>query len=206
VEIKWDAALNVVQDTFIELTNDYPEPVYVQLYFVNGDPPLDPLMVGDPPVLVERGHPGWNRVDVAFQLTANEPAYWSVLSGQPRGVQPFTILDPVFPLGRPDRDNPGGRILRGFIIVWAISATGGGEISWNHLSGSATTIHYTETSAFDYKPVAFQCVTGAAVGESCGATPGQLMLDGVEYSAAPNQLVLDFYAVGSEALSRQEIP
>ena len=39
VEIRWDWCGNVIQDTFIDLTNDYPGDVLVQMYFVNGDPP-----------------------------------------------------------------------------------------------------------------------------------------------------------------------
>jgi len=40
IEIRWDSEGNVLQDTFIDLTNDYPGDVKVKLYFVNGDPPL----------------------------------------------------------------------------------------------------------------------------------------------------------------------
>ena len=40
VEIRWDASGNVIQDTFLDLTNDYPDDVLVQMYFVNGDAPI----------------------------------------------------------------------------------------------------------------------------------------------------------------------
>ncbi|MBU0719411.1 MAG: hypothetical protein KJ749_14280, partial [Planctomycetes bacterium] len=39
VEVRWDGYGNVIQDTFIDLTNDYSEDVLVQMYFVNGDAP-----------------------------------------------------------------------------------------------------------------------------------------------------------------------
>ena len=35
-------AEDVVQDTFLSLTNDFPKDVRVQMYFVNGDPPVVP--------------------------------------------------------------------------------------------------------------------------------------------------------------------
>ncbi|MBU0718610.1 MAG: hypothetical protein KJ749_10210, partial [Planctomycetes bacterium] len=41
VEVRWDGQGNVIQDTFIDITNDYPEDVAVQMYFVNGDGELD---------------------------------------------------------------------------------------------------------------------------------------------------------------------
>ncbi len=40
VELRWDAMGMLVQDTFLSLTNDYPNDVRVQLYFINGDAPL----------------------------------------------------------------------------------------------------------------------------------------------------------------------
>ena len=94
VEIRWDAQGNLLQDTFIALTNDYMEDVRVQMFFVNGD---EPIPAGDQ----ERAHPGWNWVDNEITLTGNEPAYWSALTGNPKGVSPFTILDPGVLPGRP---------------------------------------------------------------------------------------------------------
>ena len=50
VEIRWNAAGTVIQDTFVEITNDYPSDVFIQLYFINGDPPLEaaPVIGGTP--------------------------------------------------------------------------------------------------------------------------------------------------------------
>ena len=92
VEIRWADAgggnYNVIQDTFLDLSNDYPQDVSVQMYFVNGDPPLEAESG-------ERAHPGWNWVDNEIMLTKNEPTYWSALTGAPKGVSPFTVLDPT---------------------------------------------------------------------------------------------------------------
>ncbi|MCP4590202.1 MAG: hypothetical protein GY842_05635, partial [bacterium] len=38
VELRWDASGQLIQDTFIDLTNDYPDDVRVRVYYVNGDP------------------------------------------------------------------------------------------------------------------------------------------------------------------------
>ena len=40
VEIRWDVNGNLLQDTFLDMTNDYTEDVLIQMYFVNGDLPL----------------------------------------------------------------------------------------------------------------------------------------------------------------------
>ena len=202
VEVKWDQNGNLTQDTFIDLSNDFPADVAVQLYFVNGDPPADAVFVGDPPILVERAHPGWNNVDVQIELTNNEPTYWSVLSGLPKGVSPLTVLDPGFPPGRPDSDAPlsGHRRLRGFVVGWAVNKEGK-EISWNHLAGAATVINYADATAWEYNAWAFQCVSGVETGEECDGDPGELSLDGVEYEDCPDKLLFNFFASGSQVFS-----
>ncbi|MHC5002536.1 MAG: hypothetical protein ACYTJ0_05375 [Planctomycetota bacterium] len=196
VEIRWDAAGNVVQDTFIDIANDFPEDVHVLLYFVNGDPPL-PQDFGPP---FERAHPGWNWVDNAFELTKNEPTYWSALTGEPKGVSPFIVLDPGFPPGRPCPDGSGDRCLRGMVYAWAINSDGE-EIRWNHLKGDATIINYRDSTAWEYNAWSFQVVAPVANGDPPDANPGVLNLDGVEYAPGFDLLLLDFYAVGTDAFS-----
>jgi hypothetical protein len=196
VEIKWDAAGNVIQDTFLDITNDYPDDVFVQLYFINGDAPSAPVYAGDPPMLVERGHPGWNWVDCQMLLTNDQPMYWSALTGLPAGCQPFTVLDPGTPPGRPDPDGAAGsRILRGYVLAWAVDNSGA-EIRWNHLKGDAVIVNYGTTSGWEYNAYAFQNHL-----TSSDAQSGQLLLDGVEYDTVFDMLLLDFYASGSQALS-----
>ena len=53
VEIRWNQAGEVIQDTFVDLTNDLGQQVDVNMYFINGDPPLEADGA-------ERSHPGWN--------------------------------------------------------------------------------------------------------------------------------------------------
>jgi hypothetical protein len=39
VEIRWDRCGHPIQETFVDLTNDYPGDVLVHMYFINGDAP-----------------------------------------------------------------------------------------------------------------------------------------------------------------------
>ena len=207
VEIKWGSAGNVVQDTFVTITNDYPGDVFVHWYFVHGDKPLDAVYAGDPPVLIERAHPGWNWVDHHVRLTYNEPAYFSVLTGLPAGMPPFTVLDPGTPPGRPDDlEGPDqGRVLRGYVVAYAVDSFNR-EISWNHLSGSATIVSYAHRAAWEYNAWAFQAMAsmGQPTDSACPAgacVPGELRLDGIEYDLCFDRLLLDFFTVGSQAMS-----
>lgn len=195
VDIRWDAAGNVIQDTFIDITNDYPADVLVQMYFVNGDEPLEATEV-------ERPHTGWNAVDVQIELTQNEPTYWSALTGQPKGVSPFTILDPGTPPGRPDPDGTGDRVLRGFVVAWAVNNVGQ-EIKWNHLKGDVAIVNYLTGSAWEYNAYAFQTAPaqGTLPNGAVLPTPGQLQLDGTEYELGFDLLLVDFYATGANSFS-----
>ena len=214
VEVRWNAAGELIEDTILDLANDNPEPVSVQLYLVNGDPPLDAecdpacaaAFGGDcfnhPECIIERAHPGWNKSDVQLTLTANQPTYWSAATGQVAGVSPFDVLDPGDPPGRPDTDprNPGGRVIRGFVVGWAVNADDR-EICWNHLLGDALMIWYHDSSAAEYNAWAFQCVADVEPGAEPDAFPGQLNLDGMEYENVPDALVFDFYAIGSQVFT-----
>ncbi|MHC5005086.1 MAG: hypothetical protein ACYTJ0_18410 [Planctomycetota bacterium] len=189
VEIRWDANGQVVQDTFISIINDFPEDVEVQMYFINGDPPT-------------AVDPGWNWVDNAIELTGNEPAYWSALTGQPKGVSPFTVLDAD---GRPCPDGSGDICLRGYIIAWAVNASGE-EIKWNHLAGTATLINYRDSYAWEYNACAFQTANSGLPNGAKLGTPGVLMLDGTEFAPVADVLIMDFYAAGSTPFGAGDAP
>ncbi|MBX3374150.1 MAG: hypothetical protein KF817_09960 [Phycisphaeraceae bacterium] len=194
VEIRWDASGQLVRDTFISLTNDYPSPVRVLMYFVNGDEPL-PAAPG------ERAHPGWNFVDNAVVLTNDQPVWWSAASGLGTltGLSPFTVLDPGTPPGRPAGDGTTDRVLRGFIVGWATNATGR-SIHWNHLSGAATAVDLRDSAAWEYGAWAFRAGPSFPHGSVIG-TPGRLDLDGETYAAACDTLLLGFRAHGSASFS-----
>ncbi|MCP3904575.1 MAG: hypothetical protein GY715_13195 [Planctomycetes bacterium] len=186
VDIRWDAAGFVTRDTFLSLTNDFPEDVTVQMYFINGDPPLD---AGG----IERAHPGWNWVDNRITLTGDQPTFWSALTGQPAagGLSPFTALDPGFPPGR--SDGLGGRMLRGYVIAWAVSPFGA-EIRWNHLSGNGVIVDYALGAAWEYLPWSFAVVANVANGGLTGG-PTQIDLSGLEFAHAYDLLLVNFQAV-----------
>jgi len=150
-----------------------------------------------------RDHPGWNFLDNLITLTANEPAYWAASTGLPKGVSPFSVLDPgpggVAP-GRPDPDVPGERYLRGYILAWAVDQIAADEIRWNHLAGDATIVNYAGEYAWSYNAWAFAVVRDVAHGQPTG-TPGRLNLDGTEYSPVFAELLMNFIASGSDAYS-----
>ncbi len=202
VEIKWDSNGHVSQDTILSITNDYQAPVYMQLYLVNGDAPLD-AVVGDVAsgYSGERSHPGWNWADCQVLLTANQPTYWSALTGLPAGCQPFTALDDDgLPPGRPDLEGPpGSRVLRGFVIGWAVDIDGH-EIRWNHLSGDAMVVHYGDSTAWEYGAYAFQSRISEH-GAPTDELPGALFLNGSEYDAPPEKLLFLFNATGGQFYS-----
>jgi hypothetical protein len=210
IELRWDAAGTLIQDTFVSLINDGNESVKVQMYFVNGDGYL--AQVNDPATGLcwEREHPGWNRVSTEITLTPNQPTYWSAESGtgSAGGAFPITVppfadsLDPAgcgnmgnanVP-GRPALDGTTDRVMRGFIVGFAVDASNQ-ELAYNHLSGSAVLVNYQRFTAWEYQAWAHQSV-GAVTAD------GVLNLDGNEYSLGFDLLLIDFYRPGSTALSR----
>jgi len=216
VEIKWERTLlggfSLTQDTILDLSNDYPGDVSVQFYFVNGDEALDAecdptcvLELGscEEECVIERAHPGWNWVDCQVLLTANQPMYMSMVAGQGfgssvAGCQPFTSLDPGDPPGRPDPDVIGGRVLRGFVVGWAVKNNPddgqNSQIRWNHLIGDASIINYALATSAEYNAYAFAALEGATAHGDFVGTAGVINLDGVEYDSAYERLLMDFYA------------
>ncbi|MGB0716161.1 MAG: hypothetical protein ACPGXK_09800 [Phycisphaerae bacterium] len=177
VEVKFDSQGNVIQDTYISLTNDYIEDVSVKLYFVHGDCCL------------------W--ADRAITLTANESTYWSVLTGDPKNVTPFTAVGPALP-DPDDRDGDGVRRLAGYILAWAEEEGTGREINWNHLEGTATTVHFGDMAAWEYPAWAFEAIAGDTPGSLLLPPYGQIDMDGTEYANVPGQLLFDFFSPGTQ--------
>ena len=188
-----------MQDTFLDISNDYPGWVQVQMYFFNGDPPLDATAN-------DRAHLGWNWVDNLITLTANEPAYWSAASGMPEGVSPFDNAGTPVPTRCcgvvPPMTCRATASMRGFVLAWAVNPDGE-EIRWNHLKGDALIVNYSYSAAWEYNAYAFQADGGVLHGAVLADTPGVLELgcEGTEcvpeYEFCFDQLLLDFYATGS---------
>lgn len=178
VEVRWNAQGYLIQDTFITLNNDYNGDVYVQLYFVNEN---------------------CTHVDNQFLLTHNQPVYWAASTGEPKGVSPWGVLgDPI-----PDPEGTTDMILRGYILAWAVDASGA-QIRWNHLFGTATIVQYAYGTAWEYNAYAFPVIVNAAGQPAQGAvvgTAGTINLNGTEYASGFQYLLLDFFASGSLAFS-----
>ncbi len=179
VELRWDARGVLTQDTFITLNNDYNQDVDIQLYFVSET---------------------CTRVDNVFTLTKNQPVYWSAATGLPKGVSPWTVLGDPYP----DPEGSGDLIMRGYILLWAVSNdpdTSGWEIRWNHLYGGATIVDYENGTAWEYNAYAFAVVNDAIPNGGVTGSEGILNLNGVEYAFGFEKLLLDFFASGSLAFS-----
>ena len=187
VQLRWSAdGTELLEDTFIELTNTFPEDVHLRIQAVNGDEPLP------------NAEPGWNTKCCTITLTQDQPVYWSAATGLPDGCA-FTELDPDGP-GRPDPETAmATRVLRGFLLIWAVDENGD-EISWNFLTGSATHVGYSDGFMWEDRPYAFQAVS-APRGEPTNSVPRELLLDGVEFDQPHNDLIMSFLAAGSTVLS-----
>ncbi|MCG3129125.1 MAG: hypothetical protein CHACPFDD_04034 [Phycisphaerae bacterium] len=198
VELRW-ADLNddgdievdeLVQDTVITLSNDGPSAVRVFMLAFNGDP--EEFEDGD-----SCFHKGCNLFDYVGPLTQENPCYWSMASGRPGiGVPaiplpPFSVLDHTrCGPGRPDPEGSKDRVLRGFLVVFAVNSAEQ-QIRWNHLTGSATIVNYRDQLASKYLPWSFRAIVGeqgAVIGK-----PGGLRM-GKEYDFAPGKLLLEFFA------------
>ncbi|MBW7904198.1 MAG: hypothetical protein LC135_13320 [Phycisphaerae bacterium] len=181
-EVKWDAGGNLVQDTFIQVGNDFTQGVDLLILYVNGNGRL------------------CNAERLDASLTQRQPAYWSVATGQPFGLAPVTLLDAA--KGEIDDDplNPGGKVMRGYIVIYAINAEVK-EINWNHLHGKATLVNYHLGAAWEYSPWAFRALTGNT-GDVLLAPYGRLDFDGFEYDRAPDRLLFEFFAPGSQLKSK----
>ncbi|MCP3902959.1 MAG: PKD domain-containing protein [Planctomycetes bacterium] len=147
-----------------------------------------------------RDHLGWNYYDNAITLTGDQPVYWSLLSGQPAGLAPFTALDPGNPPGRPANDGTGDRVLRGWVLAWPVQNTGE-EIKWNHLAGNGTIVNHRDGYAWEYNSFNYPVVDDLVDQGAQSGTPGVLNLDGMEFAQSPSMLLFNFQAVGSQVLS-----
>lgn len=204
VEIAWDLVTgDVYTDTIISLTNDlYTNGVRVKLFLVNGDDQIPfwiPLGGGAPL------EPGANQFqDAVVDLTHDEPLYWSALTGAKTGsmsgahhpssiMTSMTALDPD---GRdhPDFMNPNVVRVRGFLVAFAIGPNGE-PIRHNHLVGSATYVDYFNNAAFEYKAWTYRALFTSVP----GGEPGRLNMNGLDYDANPEFLLMEFFAQGSDA-------
>lgn len=181
VEIRWDQEGNLIQDTFVTINNDYQDDVRVHLYFVSDTCTFR---------------------DCEVTLTENDPAYWSVATGLPFGVSPFTVV--AAPYLEDPNDPESDLILRGYVVGFAVNATDQ-PICWNHLFGTASVVNYCYSDVAAYNAYAFAARdpnngNGGCTGNTTGPI-GTLNLNGTQYDYGFNYLLLDFFAAGSHAFA-----
>lgn len=177
VQVRYNNSGHLAKDTLIQISNDEPQAVNVQLYFIGEH---------------------CEKLDNLFELTQNEPAFWAASSGLPKGVSPAGALGFT-------PDELGNMTATGYVVAWAVDANND-PIVWNDLTGDATIINYTRKTAAQYKAYSFRALSGVQ-GEVIG-TPGsgEVQLDGVEYDAPNDDLLLNFFASGAELVSATSVP
>lgn len=180
VEIRWDVNGDLYTDTFINLTNEYEQPVELFFLYVREN---------------------CTDIDVHTNLTRNQPAYWSAASGHPGPDN--DAMPPFGTIGDALVDSNGEHYLRGYVVVFAVN-TAGEQIRWNHLLGAATGVDYRHGTVWEYGAYAFRA-NNVMHGEVVG-TPGELLLDGEHYDQGYNQLTLDFYRPGCVAFLGGVVP
>ncbi len=175
VEIRFNDQNEIVQDTFITLNNDWNGDVHIQAYFVCE---------------------AYDYRDVFFLMTHNETAHWSAAFGAPKDLSPWTVLGNRYP----DPEGTGDTIMRGYIVLWAVT-NDYHQLRWNHLYGGATIVNYRDRDAWEYNAYAFQVVDDDVEHGDTVGTAGDIQLDGEQYDHAYDVLNFDFFASYSNAMS-----
>ena len=169
IEVKWNDAGDLIQDTFISLNNDYYQDRHIVMFFISDTLECDGVYHDT-------------------VLTANEAAYWSAATGYPKMVGPFSEADPA--------DDPWGcgtKRVAGFILAFATDDQNQ-QVRWNHLYGAATIINYDDGFAWEYNAYAFQVNTDNYINGNVVGTPGEILMNGDEYEMCFDTLIMDFYA------------
>ena len=166
IEIKWDTAGELIQDTFISLNNDHPLDRHIVMFFVSDTLECEGIYHDT-------------------TLTGNEAAYWSAATGFPKMVGPFSE-------DLAGDDGCGNDRVAGFIVVFATNENNE-QVRWNHLYGAGTIINYTDGFAWEYNAYAYKVLDPWSNGSVVG-TAGTILMDGAEYEQCFSTLLMDFFA------------
>jgi len=168
-----------LSNTLIEISNDASSAVHVECFYVNE----------------KKG-----RVDFDFTLTGKATASWEVLTGS------GDISAPPFPSG--GTFTPGNPA-RGALICFAVDAGTQNQISFNHLTGTATQVALLDIDArqtrqaFRYNAWSFSARSTAGPPQNDNViqgTPGDLQLTGGgdgTYDACPKYNIVNFMPNGA---------
>lgn len=168
-----DADGNVVQNfaTIIRIANDGNQAIDVKCYYVNE----------------VKG-----RADFMFKLTRKQPFIFNAGNGQgdPINVAAFPLQGTLGVAGA----NPA----RGELICFAVDIAGSAQVSWNHLSGTATVFDFLTGAAYEYNSWNFTARAGTP--RQPHGDPGNLQLtgadDGASYDACPLYNIVHFSPTG----------
>lgn len=122
---------SVGRDTFIFISNNDDEEVYVKCYWVDAAQQVR---------------------DTLFKLTGNQPIVFNAETG--KGFNPLDPLVTISPF-KP----PLGPV--GELKCWASNSEGDEQINYNHLTGSAKVIDYRRGFSYEYNAWIFRALVGA---------------------------------------------
>jgi len=169
-------------DTVVEISNDQNATVQVECEYINQ----------------RKG-----RVDFDFSLSAKQTLSWDVLTGK----SDVSFSAPLFP----SSGTFPGNAAEGELVCFAVDAGVANQISWNHLTGTATVIDTDDADAlqalqaFRYNAWAFAarctlCPGGLATDNTIQGTAGDLVLNGNgdgTYDECPAYNIVNFSPNGA---------
>ena len=160
--------------TVIRLANDNNAAVNVKCYYMNESKA---------------------RADFQFTLTKKQPVVWNAETGEgdPINVTPFPagVQDIIF--GNPHR---------GELVCFAVNGAGSQQISFNHLSATATIYDLSQGTAYEYNSWNFVARNANAANGPIHGTAGRLELTGAAtgevYDACPAYNIVHFAPTGTQ--------
>jgi hypothetical protein len=138
--------------------------------------------------------PVWEKWDFQFEITPNQPVFFSAKTG--RGMD--SALNPILV--------PAFRGAVGELKCWAVRPQDHAQIRHDRLKGEATIVDYTRTAAASYPAWTFQA--HRANFHTVVGTPFELKLSGQGpgefYDACPKYLWYDFFASSDYPFSMED--
>jgi hypothetical protein len=159
-------------ETIIQISNTTNIPVFVECFLVDGE--------------TVNGSPVWHVTDFSLTLTRQQPTHWAVSLG--RAVNPLDSEQGLDPGLIP----PVGPSFTGFLTC-VQTDVGGTPVGGNALKGEAT-IGVIGGAGEVNNVSKYNAIAIPALGDV--GSNNVLSLDGIEYAACPNKLLLNFQAEG----------